>query len=100
MCQSIRLMTFGELRACFRVDDDVPSIIVCLQTLFESDEETVILVSHNQRVDVDYDTLASAQTGDALTVSATSLCQHAILVNNSSTGKDRAARKGRPFFMG
>ena len=58
MCRNIRLMTFGEIRGCFRPDDDVPSIIVCLETLFENEDETVILVSHNQRVDVDYDTLA------------------------------------------
>ena len=51
-------MTFGELRACFRVDDDVPSIIVCLKILFENENETVILVSHNKRVDVDYLQLA------------------------------------------
>ena len=55
---NIRLMTFGELRSCFSPDDDVASIMVCLEILFEDDEETVILVSHNQRVDVDYEPLA------------------------------------------
>jgi len=55
----MKLVTVDELRGMFSAEDDRDSIMVCLVTLFEDGDETVVLVDDNlHRIDVDYEELA------------------------------------------
>ena len=55
----MKLVTVDELRGMFSAEDDRDSIMVCLVTLFEDGDETVVLVDdYLHRIDVDYEELA------------------------------------------
>ena len=54
--ETMKLMTFEEVKACFRPDDDVASIEVCLAILF--DGQTALVDENLDRIDVDFHELA------------------------------------------